>query len=275
VAERDLALQSEGDGPVGHQAELPGAERAVVVQVDVDAGAVPGGQVEQRVELAHRVAVHAGGVDPAERGGATAERLVQQLQRARPAEDAVLGEGDLLDIDETLDGLGRLAHGVEPVQADPGVHVGVGADPCGAEGSHVPQQGRGVLGAGQGELLTPGTLVRDPVHEPGAGRVRHPLGAPQGLVHVAVGVDQAGEGEPAAAVLDADVDSGCLDPGPGLPDVAVLDQDVHGPVGCVGQAHLAEEKVAHGVDSLGVSGRRSMVDQGVTWDTDSSRRPAR
>ena len=75
VADRDAPARPSAARPGRDLAQLEAAERAGVVQVDVDAGAVPLGEAEDDVEMALDVAVDAGGVEPADEVGAEPERL--------------------------------------------------------------------------------------------------------------------------------------------------------------------------------------------------------
>ena len=65
--------------------------------MDVDGRAVPLGQAEDHVQMAHRVAVATGRVDPADHLDPTGEGLVEELLGAGVRQDAVLGERHLLD----------------------------------------------------------------------------------------------------------------------------------------------------------------------------------
>ncbi len=75
----DLVGQPGGLGAVADEVELERAEVVAVVQVEVDAAAVPLGDGEERVELADRVAVDAGRVESADVLDTLLGCLVEQL----------------------------------------------------------------------------------------------------------------------------------------------------------------------------------------------------
>ena len=193
MADRHPALQPKGDGSLADQVELPEAEAAAVVQVQVEPGAVPLDQAEHGVEVAHRVAVHAGRVDPADHCRARVEGGVEEVGGAGRGDDAVLGEGDLLDGHQ----VGQLRrHGrdhLDAAQPDLWVDVGVGAHVRRARGHHRPQQLADALLARDTELMPTGPVVRDPFRQRVPRRVRLPREAGQGLVEMAVRLDQPGQ----------------------------------------------------------------------------------
>ncbi len=140
MADRDPSLQAECDGALADQAELPGAERAAVVQVDVDHRAVGAGQPEHDVQVPHGVAVDPGRVDPADHLDAVGECLLEQLGGAGLAQDAVLRERHLLDVDPSAHPLDRLADRGHTGEAELGRDVGVAAHLRGTGGQHRLQQ---------------------------------------------------------------------------------------------------------------------------------------
>ncbi len=99
-----------------------------IVQMDVDARAVLRGEAEDRVELADGVAVDARRVDAAEVLDAAARGSAHHVEHARPAQHAVLREGDELDREGAVVGCGRFAHGLDGAHADIGVDIHVRAD---------------------------------------------------------------------------------------------------------------------------------------------------
>ena len=228
--------------PLGDQLELPDAERAAVVQVDVDAGAVALGEAEDDVEVPHRVAVHAGRVDPADRLDARLQRLLEQFRGAGVGQHPVLRERHLLHRDPAVEPLDGRAHRLDAAQPDLGVDVGVaahvrgpGRPPCAPA---APRCGR----RRDAELAAAPALVGDPVGERVAGRVRHPRPAVQRLVEVAVRVDEPRQHQPAGHVEHLGVarDDAGLDP----LDDAVAHQDVGGAVVAPGPAS-AQQQIGH------------------------------
>ena len=79
VADRDAAGEAERAVRAGDLAELEAAERTGIVEVDVDADAVPLGDPEDRIEMAVDVVVDAGGIESADEVGAGADRLVEEI----------------------------------------------------------------------------------------------------------------------------------------------------------------------------------------------------
>ncbi|WP_165959477.1 hypothetical protein [Nonomuraea longispora] len=184
----------------------------------------PGRERHARVGEAPRQPVDAGRVDAADRLDAALQRLFEQLGGARVGQHAVLREGDLTHVDRGTGG--RLAHGLHAAQPDLGVDVGAGAHMGGAGRAHELQQRADPLDARHARLAAAGEVVADAAGERVVGGVRHPGPAVEGLVEVAVGLDEAGQHQ-----LTRDVDHvgggrvhTLADPG----DPAVADEDVGG-----------------------------------------------
>jgi hypothetical protein len=205
VADRDASGEAAVARAVDDQLELPQPQRAAVVQVQVDAGVVACGELEDHVQVPDRVAVHAGGIDAADRLDPARERLFEQLGRAGVGQEPMLRERDLLDADETVELPRRRAHRLDAAQADLGVDVGVAAHVRRPGGDQRPQKRDDALDARYAQLAASPPVVRDPVLERVAGRVRHPRSAVQGLVEMAVRVDQARQHEPVRNVEHLDV----------------------------------------------------------------------
>jgi hypothetical protein len=108
----------------------------------------------------------------------------------------------------------------------------VAADVGRAARHHALEQRDDTVHAGDAELAAAAAIVRDPVRERVARRVRHPRPAVERLVEVGVGVDEAGQHEPAADVDDL----GGLELGPDRRDDAVAHEDVGGAVVAPGAA---------------------------------------
>ena len=223
------------------------------MQVDVDARAVPLGQAEDDVEVAHRVAVHAGRVDPADHRDPACQGLVEELLGAGVGQDAVLWERHLLDAHPVREPGCRLVDRLDPTQPDDRVDVGVGADQRGAEGAHPLQQGGDPVDVRHTELCPAIEVVRDPVGERVAGRVRDPRPAVQRLVEVAVRLDQPGQQQHPGHVDRLRIAIGWpADRG----DAAVLEEDVSGTL-CTPQG--AADQLDGGTLGVGLLDHRDRV----------------
>jgi hypothetical protein len=166
------------------------------MEVQIDARPVPCGQIEDDVEVPHRVAVHARGIDPADRLHAAAKRLLEQLGGAGIDQQPVLGKRDLLHLDAPAEPQRGGAHRLHAAKPDLGVDVGVAAHVRRAGGDHPLEQRRDAIDARDAELAAPPAVVRDPVRERVAGRVRHPRSSVQRLVEMAVRVDEPRQHQP-------------------------------------------------------------------------------
>ncbi len=212
VAHRDPATQPGEPSPFRDELQLPDAERAAVVQMDVDAGAVALGEAEHHVEVPYGVAVDASRIEPADHLDPVLQGRFEQFRRPGVRDQPALREGHLLHGDPPTETLGGRSHGLHAPQPDLGIDVGVGANVGGASGHHAFEQGRDAVDIGEAELATPPTLVGDAIGQGIARRMRYPRPAIERLVEVAVRFDQPWEHEP---ILDIDH----LDPrGVGGPD---------------------------------------------------------
>ena len=104
MADGHLAGQAEGAGPLDDQVDGERAQLAAVVQVDVDAAAVPVGDGEDGVQVLDRPLVEAGRVEAADQVGAGADGRLQQLGGPGADQQAALGEGDQLHVDPVGEG---------------------------------------------------------------------------------------------------------------------------------------------------------------------------
>jgi hypothetical protein len=77
VADRDAAAEPGIARTVDDQLELPQAQRAAVVEMQVDASPVARSQIEDDVDVPHGVAVHPGGIDTADHLHAAPESLLE------------------------------------------------------------------------------------------------------------------------------------------------------------------------------------------------------
>ena len=116
MADGDAALQASGFRPRRDLAKLEAAERPRIVQVDIDADAVPLGDREDRVEMAGHVVVDAGRIESADEIGALADRVVEKIGDAGARDDAALRERDDLDVDQVADRLAHLEQRMQTVE---------------------------------------------------------------------------------------------------------------------------------------------------------------
>lgn len=243
----DLPAQPRATGALGDELELEGAQLTTVVQVDVDTDPAPLGDLEQPVELLHRVAVDRRRVESADTGRPVRRRLVQQVQDAGPADHPVLRERDDLHLDRAAERLRRPADGVDPPQADTQVDVDVAAHRGDAVPQELPQHREAVVHAGNAERVPLGPLVRDASRDGGLAAVGHPWAAPPALVHMGVRVDEAGQGEQSSAVHTL---TG-LARGTGgyqVADLPVGDDDVdgrHAPGADIGQSQISHAEMVY------------------------------
>ena len=114
MADGDAALQPRGFRPRRDLAKLEAPERPRIVQVDIDADTMPLGDRKDRVEVSRHIVVDAGRIEPADKIGAIADRVVEQIGNAGTRDNAALRERDDLDVDQVA---GSLAHLEQRVQA--------------------------------------------------------------------------------------------------------------------------------------------------------------
>ena len=162
------------------------------------------------------------------------ERLLEELGGAGVDQEPVLRERDLLDADAPVEPLHGGADRLDAPQPGRGIDVGVAAHVGRAGGHHRLEQRRDAIDVRDAELAAPAQVVPDPVLERVAGRVRHPRSPVQGLVEMAVRVDQPREHEPPGEVEHLRVPVGEVGRDPR--DRAVAHEDVRRPVEPQGRA---------------------------------------
>jgi hypothetical protein len=182
--------------------QLETAERAGVVEVDVDPLAVALGDPEDDLQLSLDVAVEPGRVEAADDVGAEHDRLLQQRRRAEVAQHARLREGDDLHAREVADALARLQHRLDARQAVARVDVDVRAQVAGAEGDHASGHRDGTLGDRRRrvDLGERRTLGLDPAAQRRLRDVRPPRQPRERLVEVDVAVHERRRQQRAAEV---------------------------------------------------------------------------
>ena len=190
--------------------------------------------------------------DAADDVGAEVHGLLHQVHGAGLAHDAVLREGDDLDIHDALELVAGLEQGLEADQLGLGIHVGKGAD------VEVAVEGReleGLADVGEDPLFVVVGLDAggefDSCH--GAAHVGAVVGAQGEGVHhfqridlaeVQVGVDERLGDEVAGGIND--LARLAADGLPGdLPDDALFDADVPEP-GLAAELRVLDENVVHG-----------------------------
>ena len=171
-----------------------------------------------------RVAVDRARIEAADYVRPVAHRLLHQLDRAGPDEHPALRKSDDLDVDCVTQVFSRPQHALETAQADIGVDVDERAN-LGRAGRDHPAGDPAGLDVGiDPPLAAQRPLVLDLVEQRRANLVPIPAEAEEGLVDVGVGVDEAGEDQPALS-LDDDLLRRCqVRPQFGNP--AVCDPDV-------------------------------------------------
>jgi hypothetical protein len=204
VADRDAAGQAQDAGPFDDQAYLPGPELAAIVEVDVDPAVVARGGIEDGVEVPGGVVVDAGRVEAADELGAGHDRFLEQLAGARAGEQPALGEGHDLDADSVGESVPGLEDAFDARQPHFGVDVDMASDMSDAGRNVRLEQVGGPLGDGR-QLAPAPTLVSDELGERRSAGVAPPGQAPECLVEVGVGVDQARQQELAIALNDLSV----------------------------------------------------------------------
>ena len=122
MAHCDMALHAERACARRDLLDLEGAQRAHVMQMDVDIDAMLPGDAEHDVEMLFDVPVETRGIETADEVGAEPDGLVQQLRRARARQDATLGKGDELDVDQAFVFLAHAQDRLERFQPDRAVH---------------------------------------------------------------------------------------------------------------------------------------------------------
>lgn len=203
VTDADLALEGQRPGPVDDRVHRGQAGDGLVVEVDVDAHAVPVGDPEDQVELGVERLVEADRVDAAHDVDATgAGRLLQELRGAGRPQDAVLRERDDLHVDRVPQRLTRGADTLDTGKAESGRDIDMGPHGPGAPGDRVRHQPLGAVLEGRGLRAVQLRVRGGEFGDPRRGFARHPGLAPRGLVRVDVRVHQGRQRDPAAAVDD-------------------------------------------------------------------------
>ena len=142
--------------------------------------------------MAYRVAVKARRIEPAHQICASLDRSIEQLSGSGTHQQAALWKRDDLDVDLAGQSLARLEHALDPGEPDLDVDVDMGSHMrCSGGNVGLEDASRALGDRRQRTTMLP--LVRDQRREAGAGAVRPPRLAPQGLVHVRVPVDEARE----------------------------------------------------------------------------------
>jgi hypothetical protein len=113
VADGDVALHAQRLRARANLFYLENAEHRGIVQMDIDINAAALGDAEHHIEMFLDIAVEATGIETADHVRAEIESSIEQIRRARTAQDAALREGDKLDVDEVAM---RLAHGEDGLQ---------------------------------------------------------------------------------------------------------------------------------------------------------------
>ncbi len=127
MAHRHPALHAKRGRPVADVLDREGAEKAAIVEVDVDVDASPLSDAEHDVEMTLGVPVEAGRIETSDEIGAKADRLVEKLGRSLASQNAALREGDKLNVDDSPARLADLQNGFERSEADRAVDHDVAA----------------------------------------------------------------------------------------------------------------------------------------------------
>ena len=129
---------------------------------------------------------------------------VHQLQRAGPAQQPRLREGDELDVDDVAPVVARRHHALDAPQPVLGVDIDMAADMGRAHQRATARLPGRLARRLDVEPLLVHALIVDLVEQPRADLVGVPGQAPQALVEMGVRLDQPGDDDLAAAVLDGD-----------------------------------------------------------------------
>ena len=199
VRDGDPALQAEGARALDDQADLPPAERAAVVQMDVDAAAAAVGDPEDRVEMRDGISVEPCRVDAADERRARLDRRVEQVGGTGGDQHAALRERDDLDVDPVAEPCGCLEDALDRSDAVVEVDVDVRPDQRRSVRAVRLEEGAGTLGHRR-QLAPADPLVLDQCSKPGAGRMRSPRLSPERLVDVGMAVDEPWEHEASTCV---------------------------------------------------------------------------
>ena len=169
------------------------------MEVDVDADLVTVGEAEHDVEMLHRVAIEAAGIDAADEVGAGEDRGVQQLRGATVAHDPRLWESHDLQMAPGGVCLAGSEHAFEALESCVGVHLGVTADDGGTGCNRRRERASGsrrdvTIGA------PIGPVVLDQACESWFGRMRSEWKAESRGVEVGVYVGERWEQNPTSTI---------------------------------------------------------------------------
>ena len=199
VRDGDPALQSEGARALDDQADLPPAERAAVVQVDVDAAAPAVGDREDGVEMRGGVAVQSCRVDAPDERRARLDRRVEQVGGPGVINIPLCGNATTSTSSRSLKRAAASrtpSTAVTPLSRSTStcVRISVGAV-CAVR----LEEGGGAL-RDRRQPAAAGPFVLDQRSKPGPGRVRPPWQSPERLVDVGMTVDEPWEHEMSTCV---------------------------------------------------------------------------
>lgn len=200
VGDVDALLEPEAFDAIEDQFDLEGAEVGRVVEMDVDAHAVLGGEGEDRVDLADRVAVDRSRIEPAHMIDARARRGVEEFENARAAEHAVLRERDDLHRQCAVVRGDGLTHDLYAAQPEPEVDVDVRADGRRPVRDELLEHIAGDRRRRHPDLVAPGALMTDPTLGAALAAIGLPRQTPPRLVDVRVRVHEPGKGQQATPV---------------------------------------------------------------------------
>ena len=200
VADRHATPEPGRAGPRRDVPQCEGAERAGIVQVDVDAHTVASGDAEDDREVAADVAVDPGRVEAADEIRAGRHRRVEQRGRPGITQDAALREGDDLHVDEIAIAVLEAQHRFEARKPDLGIDVDMGAQRARPERCDLFDEATASLldreRQGSAQLL----FAADAFGDGGARRVGDQRQAEQRLVEMDMALDEAGRDEATLAI---------------------------------------------------------------------------
>jgi hypothetical protein len=173
-----------------------------LVQMDVERLSVALAKPEDRVEMALGIAVDRAGIEPADDLAAGLHRRIHQFQRARPAQQAGLREGDEFDIDDVPPGVARRQDALDAPEPVLGVDIDMAADMGRAEDRGLHGLTRRLARGFDVEPLLVHPLVVDLVEQLRADLVHIPGHPQHGLVEMRVSLDQPWQDDLGPALLD-------------------------------------------------------------------------
>ena len=202
MADGHAALHAERRGSRADLLDGEDAERAEIMQVDIDIDAMLFGDAEDDAQMRLRIAVETGRVEAADRIRPEADGGIQQFRRAGAFQDAVLREGDKLDIDAVAIILADFQNGFQRTQPDRTVDHHMAAHLQGAVGDAEIELVAGALihRRGGGHVLGLKGHALMHVETVGAGLVRDPAVAVKAGVEMDMALDKSGNDERAAEI---------------------------------------------------------------------------